>query len=64
MSDRVLDLSVTMSDGYIIDYLLTDDEYAALTADQWKTLRADFGFIRCPSGNYYTISDGKVIRVR
>jgi hypothetical protein len=64
MTDKMLDPTVTMPDDCIIDYLLTDDEFAALTADQWKTLRGNFGFIRYPSGNYYIISDERVIRVR
>jgi hypothetical protein len=64
MTDKVLDFTVTMTHDYIIDYLLTDPEFAALTADQRKTLRGDFGFIRSSNGSYYTISNKKKIRVR
>jgi hypothetical protein len=50
---------------YIIDYLITDAEFEALTAEQLKTIRGDFGLIRCPDGSYYTVSDKKqMIRIR
>jgi hypothetical protein len=66
MTDKVLHTDInTMTDDYIIGYLLTDAEFAALTVDQWKTLRGDFGLIRCPDGSYYTTSDKTIIvRVR
>jgi hypothetical protein len=50
---------------HIIDYIITDEEFEALTADQRETLRGDFGLIRCPDGSYYTIRGEKeMVRVR
>jgi hypothetical protein len=56
-----------MTDDNILGYLLTDSEFIALTAEQWTTLRADFGLIRGSEGNYYyTIRDNNkgIMRVR
>jgi hypothetical protein len=50
---------------HIIDYIITDEEFESLTADQRETLRGEFGLIRCPDGSYYTIRDEKeMVRVR